>query len=294
MSGRLPNFVILGAAKAGTSSLHHYLGQHPQVFMSPVKEPKFFAYEGEALRFGGPGDLAKNEKVTTTLAEYRELFAGAGAARAVGESSPVYLYSEKACVRLRRHLPKARLFIVLRDPVERAYSSFLHLRRDGREPLRDFAAALREEPRRSAENYAPLWHYVGMGLYHDQVRRYFETFGRDRVHVWLYEELLADPAAVLRRMFTLLEVDPEFRPDLSRRRNTTLVPKSHRLHALLTGGGPVPRLLGKRLTRLLRERNLEKPPFPESARPVLAAAFRDDLLRLQNLLGRDLSRWLAG
>lgn len=291
---RLPNFVIIGAAKAGTTSLYHYLKQHPQVFMSEVKEPRFFAYEGDRLAYTGPGDLAKADRFVTTLEQYAALFADAGDARAVGEASPIYMHSEKACRRMRHYVPDARLLAILRHPVERAYSNFLHMRRDGREPLREFAAAVREEPRRRAAGWAPFWFYMERGRYHEQLQRYYAAFGRERLHVLLHEDLLRNGAAGVRRCYEVLGVDPEFQPDLSRRFNTARVPRSRGLHLLLTRPGPLPKLLGKRLTRHLVERNLERLPFPEELRPELTEYFREDILRTGDLIGRDLSHWLRG
>src|SRR3954452_17434204 len=121
----MPNFLIVGAAKSGTTSLYYYLKQHPQVFVSPVKEPKFFAYEGEKVVYRGPGDAENNRRLVNNLADYRALFGGANGAKAIGEASPVYLYSPKACERIRHYLPDAKLFVILRDPAERAYPSFL-------------------------------------------------------------------------------------------------------------------------------------------------------------------------
>ncbi len=219
----------------------------------------------------------------------------------------MYLYSEKAPARIKHHVPEARLIAVLRDPVERAYSQFLHMRRDGREPLADFAEALEVEEERVRSGWAPNWHYKRAGFYHRQLLRYHEAFGPGRIRVYLYEDLNADPTGVLKDVHKFLGVDGSFVPDVSRRYNVSGVPKSrrlHALHALLLRPNPVktalkpffPKKVRRRLVEgslnALRNRNLVKPPFPEEVRRALIEEYREDVSKLQGLIGRDLSGWL--
>ena len=139
----MPNFLVIGAAKAGTTSVYEYLKQHPQIWMSPLKETNFFALEGETLNFRGPGDQDYiNRFSITKIEDYLNLFQGVSNQVAIGEVSPLYLYSLKAPERIRHYTPDTKIIIILRNPVDRAYSSFLHLIRDGREQIRNFAQAL--------------------------------------------------------------------------------------------------------------------------------------------------------
>src|SRR5215210_1748036 len=153
----LPNFLVIGAGKSGTTSLYHYLRQHPDVYMSPVKEPLFFAAEGGRIRFPGPDgrmiSRAANPGAVTRMKDYRALFAGVSGKKAVGEASPQYLYTPEAPLRIKHYVPEAKLIAVLRNPVERAYSAFLHRTRLGREPLADFSEALRQEDSRMREGW---------------------------------------------------------------------------------------------------------------------------------------------
>jgi len=149
----LPNFLVIGTAKAGTTSLNQYLRQHPQIYMSPHKAPRFFALEGQPLAFDGPGDRTRFTFVTER-AQYEALFDGVSTERAVGEASPWYLYVEQAPERIKHHVAHARLIGVLRDPVQRAYSNFLHARSEGLEPLDDFAAAMDAESERIDRNWS--------------------------------------------------------------------------------------------------------------------------------------------
>ena len=123
----MPNFLIIGAMRAGTTSLYHYLKQHPQVYMSPVKEPRFFALEGEKPDPGRPTDERLMNHSITDIEAYRALFQAVSKETAIGEASPLYLYSPKAPERIRHYIPDAKLIAVLRDPVERAYSHFLDI-----------------------------------------------------------------------------------------------------------------------------------------------------------------------
>ena len=295
----MPNFLVIGAAKSGTTSLYRYLAQHPDVYMSPVKEPKFFALEGERPSFRGPGDSEAD--AVTTLEGYRALFDGANGESAVGEASPLYLYLEKAVGRIEHHVPGARFIAVLRDPVERAYSSFLHKVRDGRETTRDFAEALTLEDGRVRNGWAYGWHYKRRGFYHEQISRYYEAFGPEKVRVYLYEDLKRAPGDLLRDAYAFLGVDDAFVPNLSLKHNASGIPKNRLVHSLLRGRNPVktalkpllPEGLRRKLLVDLQRRNLEKaPPIPPEVRRSLAEEYREDVSKLQGLIGRDLSGWL--
>jgi len=302
--GRLPNFLIIGAAKSGTTSLYNYLRQHPDVFMPVVKEPRFFAYAEDSPAMEGPGDVRTNEAAGAvyTLDAYRQLFADATTETAVGEASPNYLYSAAAPRLIREHLPEVQLIAILRHPVERAYSHFLHLVRSGREPLRDFGAALDAEPERIAAGWEWSWHYHRMGYYGEQLARYLEHFDRDQLTVYLFDEFKADPVALTQDLFRVLGVDAAFVPDTSMRYEKSGVPKSDRFQRFLLNPDHwvrrlarylMPEALRERLLIRMKNVNLEKPPLEPDVRERLMAAYRDDILRLQKLIDRDLSAWLA-
>jgi Sulfotransferase family len=170
----MPNFLIIGAAKSGTTSLYHYLNQHPQIYMSPEKEPEFFALEGRKLDFDGPdGKEVINRRIQrnrpTNIEEYRALFEGVSGETAIGEASPWYLYSVQAPSRISYYIPGVKLIAVLRNPVERAYSLFLYLRLRGQEPLSDFSQALQAEEVRKRDNWEWWWYYKDVGFYHAQL-----------------------------------------------------------------------------------------------------------------------------
>ncbi len=304
----MPNFLVIGAAKSGTSALYNYLKQHPQIYMSGLKEPHFFAFEGERPTFQGPGDQELYDYIAVSdIDAYRTLFRGASKEAAIGEASAYYLYLPRARDRIRHYVPEVKLIAVLRDPAERAYSNFLHMTRDGKEPFSDFARALRVEEDRIQKNWGPLWHYKRTGFYYAQLKRYYEAFEREQIRLYLYEDLNDDPIGVLSDAYRFLGVDDAFVPDMSVRYNVSGLPKNERVHALYNFiNRPHPaksvfkplfpqgmrKRLRERLLNALRNRNLTKPPFPVEVRRQLAEEYREDVLKLQELIRRDLSKWL--
>jgi sulfotransferase family protein len=298
----LPNFLLIGAAKAGTSSVFAYLGQHPDVFISPTKEPNYFALAGQEVRFAGPGDSIINRASITRLDAYEALFKSARKGMAVGEASTLYLYMPAAAEAIQRLIPDVRLVAILRDPAERAYSSYLHMRRDGREPMTTFEDALMEEETRISNDWEHLWHYSRLGFYYSQLKRYYDRFPREQIGVWLYEDLESDPQRVLQEVFAFLGVDQTFVPDMSIRHKVAGTPRSKALHAALTQPNAakalVKRLLPSRvrghLYGTLMQKNIvsHREELQPAVRRRLQTLYRSDVESLSNLLGRDLSAWL--
>lgn len=303
MRMKLPNFLIIGAAKSGTTSLYHYLDQHPAVYMSPMKETNYFAYAGQAkLSFPGDGPPPKTLLESITDAEtYAAQFAGVRGETAVGEASVLYLYHPDAPGRIHAYNPQMKLIAVLRHPADRAYSHFMHLIRDEREPVTDFAKALALEPERRAQGWSWDYYYRDMGFYGAQLQRYLDLFTREQMRIFLYEDLLSDPLGLLRELFTFLEVDPSFQPDVSFRHNVSGVPQNESLHNLMQKPNLfkslvrplLPTRLRRRLVTRIRSQVLAKPDMPADARADLIAGYRDDILHLGALVNRDLSAWLA-
>jgi Sulfotransferase family len=294
----LPNFLILGAQKSGTTALFYALSKHPQVFTSPVKEPRYFADEAKALAdAAGPGD--GETRMTASLQEYEALFAGADSEIARGEASPAYLYDPEAPAKIAELIPDAKLVAILRNPVERAYSNFLYLVREGREPLHDFGAALGEEEKRRASGWSTAWCYKDKGFYGAQLERYLEHFGREQLHCVLYEDYNADPQTTVTAVYRFLGVDDSFTQDLSIRLNVSGLPKSKGLQAVSRRSRRLKWLLDPlvpdRLRRSLlnaQNKNLERPPLPAEVRAALIEDYRSDIERVRELTGLDVSGWL--
>jgi hypothetical protein len=294
----MPNFLIIGAAKSGTTSLYHFMNQHPQIYLSPVKEPHFFAFEGRDPSTQGPGD--KIVSAITNLEAYKALFKETANEIAIGEASTTYLYIPSAAERIRYHLPEAKLIAILRHPSERAYSAFMHLVREGRELLTDFDQALRAEEMRRCSNWEPLWHYTQEGFYYTQLKRYFDRFDQRQIKVYLHEDFSTNPLGILQDIFNFLEVDDVFIPDFSIRYNVSGIPRNRVLHTFVSKQNPVKMILKPFLSVRLRHRirtklmnrNLVKPPLSPAVRKQLIDLYREDILKLQNLIKRDLAQWL--
>jgi hypothetical protein len=306
----LPNFLIVGAQKAGTTALYYALSKHPEVFMSAVKEPAYFVAEEALEEMAGPGD--GDHRPVATPGAYRELFAEAGAAAARGEASTSYLYSPGAAARIEAELPGVKLIAILRNPAERAYSNFLHLVRDGREPIHDFRAALDAEAQRREAGWSLSWRYRDKGFYAGQVQRFLDTFGPDRFRCYLYEDYNDDPDSTVRDIYRFLGVESDVAQDLSLRLNVGGVPRSKGLQWLARRAVPPPQDPNNTRARRLRwlieamparlrggilkaqTSNLSSPPpLPADLREELLDGYRDDVARVGELTGLDVSRWLT-
>jgi len=297
----LPNFLILGAAKAGTTSLYKYLEQHPDIYMSSFKEPGFFAFEGEQLNFQGPGTKTRiNKWSVTDINTYQEMFAGVTTEKAIGEATPLYLYYPKACDRIKHYIPDAKLIVMLRDPVERAFSNYVWAVQPGAEPITNFTDALAAEPERINHNWGPRWHYKAQGFYYRQLKLYYENFTRQQIKIYLHEDFVANPVAVLQDIFKFLAIDNTFCPDMSKKHNTSQIPRNKTWHKFINQPNLIKSIIKPLLPVDLRQNikknaknnNLYKPQLSPEVRQLLITEYQPDILQLQELIGRDLSKWL--
>jgi Sulfotransferase family len=314
---RKPNFFIVGAPKAGTTSLYHYLDQHPDIYMSPIKEPCFFSsetrpenfeaslrpravrLEEDILRYlHGPMDTKRFGGIVREWQHYLLLFANAAAQRAVGEASVNYLWSKTAPGAIAARIPRARILVVLRSPAERAFSQYLHCVTGGvvTESFRDF---VRSSLRYQGEELGIHKPFLEMGFYAEQVLRYLDHFPREQLGIWLYEETKQRPREFLRDVLQFLDVDSSFVPDVTNRYNEPLVARMVKSTQMLrrTGvWGVVKRLTPKRIRFAMRGA-IFRPPGSVRMEPqdkaMMLDFYRTDIHRLEEILGRNLSAWLA-
>lgn len=227
-----PNFYIVGAPKAGTSSLHSYLSQHPEIFMSAKKEPHFHAYKGDIPIYKGPKDYESCQSMMVkSFDEYMSLFNLVGNEKIIGESSAMYLDIESSVESIYKMNPDSKILIVLRNPVDRAISAYNHLIRDKRESL-EFSEAIAVENERLRNGYMPFWGYLKQSAYYNNVKNYLDVFGEKNVKIILYENLKLNLNNELNSITKFLNVN-DFTFDTSYKENISGVPKVRFLHEFL-------------------------------------------------------------
>lgn len=301
----LPTFLVIGAAKSGTTALYSYLGQHPDVYVPALQEPSWFSFDGQTLEFTAPdgAEPALNRSITERSI-YEELFADAAPGQARGDVSPAYLYWPGTAEKARSEVPEARVLAILRNPVDRAYSAFMHARREGREPLADFRSALEAEPERISRNCGFIWRYRDLGRYPIQVRRWLDQFPPDQIMFGTYDEFSADPVGFCRRAQAFIGVDDGFTPRTDVRYNVSGVPRSRTAYRLLGSGSWPSRALRriapasarqtlKRIQARTRSRLMQRVPIDPELRAELVAAWRPEVEELSALVDLDLEPWLA-
>jgi hypothetical protein len=313
---RLPNFFIVGTGKAGTTSLHRYLQQHPQVYMSPVKEPSYFAEEIRAAALGKaferhvrrrsldlPKELNDGQPVkplgrlVSDWDDYLRLFRQAGKQTAIGEASAGYLWSETAAANIHARIPNARIVMMLRDPAERAFSQYLHQLAVGLTKS-TFREHIERCARGGPKELGIYYPFLEVGLYHRQVQRFLELFPRERIRIYWFEEAWREPACLMKDLFEFLGVDPGFQPDTSRQHLARRAPRWPALTYFLKESqlwyplrAAVPGGMRSRLRRMafLPGRSLKLDP---KDREYLVDYYSEDIKKLALLLDRDLSVWL--
>jgi hypothetical protein len=298
----LPDFAIGGAAKAGTTWLYDRLSANPRLFLSPVKEPRYFAVkEGEPPPFVGPGDEGLLGQLVSDRDAYESLYESATDGQLLGEASPDYLYrAPVAGPRMAELVPDVRLVFILRQPADRAFSNWSHHVRDGRETL-PFADAVRAEPERRAAGWAWGWSYVDRGFYGRQLQQFYECFPPGQILVTLYDDLRNDPRALLARISAFLGVEAVVPERAEEPRYATLVPRSAttaRVRRTLETVAPAVRTLlppqaRQRLRRTADRVTFEKPVVSPEDRDRLTRSYEPDIELVEALTGLDLAHWRA-
>jgi Sulfotransferase family len=303
----LPDFLVIGAPKAGSTAVHAALVQHPQLFLTAPKEPKYFLTPDERPRRSahrGPGDAHSAQEWVWRRDHYERLFDAAPAGALRGESTPFYLWDKSAHLHIRDNIPHAKLIAIIRDPVDRAYSNWTHLRSDGLEPEADFRAACLMEAERIGAGFAPFWRYLDLGRYGEQFAHLFAVFPPAQVHVLRYRELIEEPERTLDSIFAFLGVEQG---------PVTQIPPSNlsgwagqgalndALRRTIRAGAALGSYLPPKVWRhgqrpliaALRRQRAHRPSLPVDQRRELVEHFRDDIAVLEQLLGRSFQDWLS-
>jgi hypothetical protein len=299
----LPTFVVAGAPRCGTTSLHYYLRQHPQICMTAIKEPNVFLFGEDGTPWIAEPPIVR--KSIQKLSAYSALFRPTAATKAFGDASPLYLYTRETAARLLAVCGVLQVVCVLRRPADRAWSHFVYATDEAPEDRHRVFADLVDAEMRAGPGYEPYrtrTHLVRLGRYADQVRRYQEAFGAENVHVLLMEDLNGDRAGSLASICRAVGVDDGFAFDLSQRYNPAGIAGSNptlrkvvrkvtpTLKAVLPN-----RVAGKlaaaRMTRASAASTEPAPVMDPEVDRRITAWCADDVDALAGLIGRDLSAW---
>lgn len=306
-TGKHPDFLIIGAARCGTTSLYNSLASHPEIFMPSVKEPSFYAFDNIKPQYKSIyGDDKYTKSQFYLLDRYLGLFPPKKAGVVQGEASTIYLYSEKAAEVIWKYNENVKLIVVLRDPFERAYSAYNYNRMELLEDV-PFEEALRIESKRIKEGWSPEYHYINKGLYYQQLIRYFKRFGEHRIRVFILDDLKSSYVAVLSEICTFLGIENTYKFTNIERKNVSGLPRSFFQRQLRQffakpnylrsiGKHLLPLILRRRVAENLlygkNTKGLEKfKPIDASLKAQVFNHYKDDLNLLEVLIDRDLSSW---
>jgi hypothetical protein len=299
MVEKKPNFIIIGAMKAATTSLYTYIKQHPDIFMTKVKEPMFFNNFQQENNYN---ILGSKSKKSTTLEEYLAMFKDAKNEKAIGEASPAYIYNENAPYLIKENLPDVKIIAILRQPTDRAYSNFLHTKRADRENVNSFGQAIKIEKERISDNWSPLYHYIQKGFYSVQLKRYYNLFPKENIKVYLFEDVVKTPKETLKDIFKFLNVDENIEIDVSKKSNVSGTPKGilgfilkkMRYYNLMPKFAISDYLPTFIISLLFKSVYKDTEKLDSVLRKELTDKYyREEILKLEKLIDRDLSNWLS-
>jgi len=279
----LPNCIVNGVAKSGTTAIYNYLKEHPEIFMSERKELNYFAYDPNG------GNSPADTFPVTTLQDYEKEFEKSADFRVRGEASPAYFSVTTSAARIHSLIPDVKLITSLRNPVDRAYSGYLMHVRNGKASL-------------DIENsFSPDKHWVKLGFYADKLRSIYNTFPREQLKIVLQEELKGDTARTMKGLYEFLGVDAEFQPNIQVKHNVGTLPKNEFVQKIIRKKElvksvvePITPHFAKKIVWKLEKLNQSEPQkLPEQCREDLKNLYRQDILIVEELIERDLSRWYS-
>ncbi|HIG32118.1 MAG TPA: sulfotransferase [Flavobacteriales bacterium] len=291
----LPNLFIVGAAKSGTTSLHNYLHQHPDVFMCHPKEPHYLINQEIGINRIPVG--------ITNFIEYIDLFSEGEDKKYRGESSVMYLmYPEIVIPKIKDQFGEdSKIIIMLRNPVERAYSGFQHVKRYNVMESLSFEEALEKSENRYLKNdsVTPASRYLELGNYHKQVKLFLEHF--QDVHIILYEDYVKDVNMELLRVFNFLDIENRMIDTVERhmvggwqwknKKMKTLLMSNNKLKSLLKIALPSQTLRIFIRKKIMEYTSSKIPKINENTRKYLCKYYEQDIKRLSKLIDRNLNHW---
>ena len=313
-----PNFFVIGVVKGGTTALHHYLNAHPEIYMSPIKETNFFSRKdidsskfSKAYAHDVNVDLEKylasnmSQKIHIAHiekeADYIKLFQNVKDEVAIGEVSNSYVLYENAPRLIFKSHPKAKLIVMLRNPVERAFSQYVMNLRLGKTLEKDFIKEIERDDHATHKGWGANHQYLFIGKYFEQISRYYKVFPKDQLLICWYREYKANANKVLEEIYGFLGVDKNFKVDASAQLNTASIPRFKRLNYYVNQVGIIS-WAKRKLPQSWRQpfKNMmyaasenEIPRMSEAQRDYLVNYYKEDILKLSKLVNKDLNHWLS-
>ena len=310
---KLPNFFVVGAAKSGTTSLYEYMKMHPQIYMAPIKETHHFSTDIDNSKFRPNYARSLNKDLSKFLEtdmqegifhafvkerdQYDKLFKNVKDEKAIGEITNSYLYYQEAARNIFTRFPDAKVIMMLRNPIDRAFSHYLMDLRIGYE-TNDFMTALKKDMARDPKGWGISNLYVEIGMYAEQVKRFIEIFPERQRRIYLFDDFKKDAGAVVKDMFTFLGVDPNVDIDYSQKFNPSFIPKNKLIGKLNTQKkikdwlkGVLPKSVKSKFKKTFYT-DKDLPKITPAERKFLADIFRNDVMKLGKVLNRDLSKWV--
>lgn len=297
---KYPNFIIAGAAKAGTTTLYNILNQHADIFLTDPKEPQYFVSEkfkksgksDKPAYYGGQSVFDKDA--------YKRLYDKVDAELAIGEASTIYLHDPESHRKIFEEIPNVKLIFMLRNPVDRAYSQFLHQVRDGREKYDSFGEALEAEAERKEKNWGPFWYYKSSGEYYRQLKPYFKTFPEENIKVIIFEHFIKNKEKTISEILEFLSIKDNYQFNYSIHKNKTGYPKLKFLNDLLNAR--LLKIIHRKTKHImpnyvsnglkgLKNKNIKKKKMSSEVREMLQNYYKHDLNELSHLLDDDLLIW---
>ncbi len=291
----MPNFLILGAQRTGTTSLHNYLKQHPQIFMPKNKEPWFFSFSETIKK---DDDICNRVNIVKDFENYLNLFKDAIGSQILGEASTSYLYLYKETIEnIKKYHPKWKeleIIIIIRNPVERAFSHYLNDIASG-----SFNLSFEEFIEKwNSKRVLKFHNYIDYGFYYDQIKSYKDNF--EQVKILLFDDLRERAVPIIKDLFNFLGVDTSFDTDTSLDYNVSVGSKNKFLNYLIYKPNifksTAKTLLNEEVRTKLKNKIIRKftnrPQIESSSREFLREIYKEDILKLQNLISRDLTQWL--
>ncbi len=291
----MPNLLLVGAAKSGTTSLHKYLDEHPQIFMARRKEPRFF------LLWDNPQLWAQHERENrieinyyNTLERYQELFAKAKDYKIRGESSTAYLANPGCALKIKQFIPHVKLIAVLRNPVERAFSNYV-IYKNWLMEKKSFADAVNEEIKTGRHSYQQPMRYLQLGRYADSLKVYNSLFSPEQIKVYFYDDLKADAKSFMKNIFEFLDVDASFVPNVETKLNHSYMRRYIEFpvmdKVLYRAQNGFRKFKMDVIADKIKQHRIYKPVLKTEIRKKLIDYYADEISNLEKLLNKDLSHW---